>query len=172
MKIIFSLLSIAFSTFSFGQLLINNSKPDVYLDSNKIELEHFLFDQNKIEKFDIVKPAFDARTNTSGSIYITSQQPQGFNFLSYKKIKTKYFSNRTKPILLLLNGMFVKDPAKLNIDSSYISKIEVEEGEDYKELRKLYPSMVIVNVKLKSNNYYDFERGIYLNGLPLKTDPD
>ncbi len=170
MKIIFSLFSIVFSTFSFGQSLINSSKPDVYLDSNKIELEHFLFDQSKIEKFEIVKQIFDARTNTTGIIYITSKKPQFFNFLSYQQIKTKYFSGRTKPILLLLNGTFIISPAKLNIDSSYINKVEVETGEDYEELKSLYPTMAIVNIRL--NNKYLYERQIMLDGMPQNNLPE
>lgn len=170
MKIIFSLLSIVFSTFSFGQLLINNTKPDVYLDSNQIELEHFLFDQNKIEKFDVVKENSDARINTRASIYMTSKMPQSFDFLSYQQIKTKYFSDRTKPILLLLNGNFIKSPAKLNIDSSYINKVEVETGEEYKELKNLYPTMAIVNIIL--NNKYFLGRQIILDGMPKNNFPE
>ncbi len=170
MKIIFSLLSLVISTFSFGQLLINNTKPDVYLDSNKIELEHFLFDQNKIEKFEVLNNIFDARTNTTGRIYITSKKPQIFNFLSYQQIKAKYFSDRTKPILLLLNGNFVKSPAKLNIDSSYINKVEVETGEEYKELKNLYPTMAIVNIIL--NNKYFLGRQIILDGMPENNFPE
>lgn len=170
MKIMFSLLSIVFSTFSFGQLLINNSKPEAYLDSNKIELEHFLFDQNKIEKFEVVNNIFDARTNTTGRIYMTSKKPQTFNFLSYQQIKTKYFSDRTKPILLLINGTLIKSPAKLNIDSSYINKVEVETGEEYKELKNLYPTMAIVNIRL--NNKYLLGRQIILDGMPENNLPE
>lgn len=172
MKLIVGLLCIVSSTFSFGQIKLNNNKPFVYLDSNRIDLEHFLFDQNKIEKVDVVKEAFDTRTNTSGSIYITSKQSQSFNFLSYKQLKSKYFSDITKPILLLLNGNFIKSPAKLNIDSSYISKVEVEAGEDYSELRKLYPAMAIVNIKLKNINFNKADRQFFLDGMPAKNFPE
>ena len=163
-------MGLCFSIISFAQLKIYDNKPSVYLDSTKIELEYFLFDQNKIEKFEVVKNHFATQTNNSGSIYITSKQPQNFNFLSYKEIKRKYFSNKTKPVLLLLNGNFVKNFAKINIDSSYISKVEVETGDDFMELKNIYPNMAIVNIKLKNFNFPD--RQIILQGLPSKSDPE
>ena len=170
MKIIFCFLSLGLSIISFAQLKLYGNKPSVYLDSTKIELEYFLFDQNKIEKFEVVKNHFTTPTNNSGSIYITSKQPQNFNFLSYEEIKRKYFSDKTKPILLLLNGNFIKSAAKINIDSSYISKVEVETGDGFEELKNIYPNMVIVNIKLKNFNFPD--RQIILQGLPSKSYPE
>jgi len=101
MKIIFCFLGLGLSIISFAQLKLYDNKPSVYLDLTKIELEYFLFDQNKIEKFEVVKNNFASSTNNSGSIYITSKQPKNFNFLSYVEIKRKYFSDKTKPILFL-----------------------------------------------------------------------
>ena len=170
MKIIFCFLGLGLSIISFAQLKLYDNKPSVYLDSTKIELEYFLFDQSKIEKFDVVKNHFTTPSNNSGSIFITSKQPQNFNFLSYKEIKRKYFSDKTKPILLLLNGNFIKSAAKINIDSSYISKVEVETGDDYEELKNIYPNMAIVNIKLKNFNFPD--RQIILQGLPSKSYPE
>ena len=170
MKIFFCFLSLGLSIISFAQLKLYDNKPSVYLDSTKIELEYFLFDQSKIEKFDVVKNHTAIPTNNSGSIFITSKQPKNFNFLSYKEIKRKYFSGKTKPILLLLNGNFIKSAAKINIDSSYISKVEVETGDDYEELKNIYPNMAIVNIKLKNFNFPD--RQIILQRLPSKSDPE
>ena len=170
MKISLSLLSIVISTFSFGQINFNNHKPSVYLDSNRIDFEHYLFDQNKIEKIDVVKQAFDAGTNTSGSVFITSKQPNTINFLSYEQIKSKYFSGKTKSVLFLINGKFIKNFEKINIDESYISKVEVETGDDYRELKNIYPNMAIVNIKLK--NFDLSEREIILQGLPSNSYPE
>ena len=172
MKIIFCFLGLCFSIISFAQLKIYDNKPSVYLDSAKIELEYFLFDQSKIEKFDVVKNHTLIPTNHSGSIFITSKQPKNFNFLSYEEIKRKYFSDKTKPILFLLNGNFVKSASKINIDSSYISKVEVETGADYEELKNLYPSLAIVNIRLKNINYINDERQISLQGMPPKDLPE
>ena len=74
MKIIFWFLSLGFSTISFAQLKLYDNKPSVYLDSAKIELEYFLFDHNKIEKFDVVKNHSATLTNNSDRIYITHRQ--------------------------------------------------------------------------------------------------
>ena len=170
MKIIFCFLVLWLSIISFAQLKLYDNKPSVYLDSTKIDLENFLFDQNKIEKIDVVKQAFDPRTNTSGSVIITSKKTNSFNFLSYEQIKSIHFSDKTKPILLLLNGNFIKSAAKINIDSSYISKVEVETGEDYEELKNIYPNMAIVNIKLKNLNLSD--RQFILQGLPSNSYPE
>ena len=160
------------STISFAQSKSYDNKPSVYLDSTKIELEYFLFDQNKIDKFEIAKNHFTSTTKNLGSIYITSKQRKGFNFLSYFEIKRQYFSNITKPILLLVNGNFIKTFTKINIDSSYISKVEVEIGDDYEELKNIYPSLALVNIQLKNLNYKISERQISLQGLPLKNLPE
>ena len=172
MKIIFWLLSLGFSMISFAQPKFYDENPTVYLDSTKIELEYFLFDQNKIHNIDIVKKPFSTPTKNSGMIYITSKQPNNFNFLSYVEIKRKYFADKTKPILLLLNGIFIKSPTKIHIDSSYISKVEVETGDDYEELKNLYPYLAIVNIKLNNINYINGDRQISLHGLPSKNLPE
>ena len=49
MKIIFCFLGLGLSIISFAQSKLYDNKPSVYLDSTKIELEYFLFDQNKIK---------------------------------------------------------------------------------------------------------------------------
>ena len=170
MKIIFCFLVLWLSIISFAQLKLYDNKPSVYLDSTKIDLENFLFDQNKIEKIDVVKQAFDAGTNTSGSVFITSKQPNTINFLSYEQIKSKYFSGKTKSVLFLINGKFIKNFEKINIDESYISKVEVETGDDYRELKNIYPNMAIVNIKLK--NFDLSEREIILQGLPSNSYPE
>ena len=170
MKIFFCFLSLGLSIISFGQLKLYNNKQSVYLDSTKIDLENFLFDQNKIEKIDVIKQAFDPRINTSGSVIITSKKTNSFNFLSYEQIKSKYFSGKTKSFLFLINGKFIKNFEKINIDESYISKVEVETGDDYRELKNIYPNMAIVNIKLK--NFDLSEREIILQGLPSNSYPE
>ena len=85
MKIIFCFLSLGLSIISFAQLKLYGNKPSVYLDSTKIDFEYFLFDQNKIEKFEVVKNYFTAQTNNLGSIYITSKQPKNLIFFLMKK---------------------------------------------------------------------------------------
>ena len=72
--------------------------------------------------------------------------------------------------MLLLNGNFIKNFAKINIDSSYISKVEVETGNDYEELKNIYPNMAVVNIKLKNLNFPD--RQIILQGLPSNSYPE
>ena len=150
MKIIFCFLALGFSIVSFAQISFYHNKPFVYLDSIQIDLEYYLFDQIKIARVDVVKNKIETQTNNSGSIYITSKHPQSFNFLSYEEIKRKYFFDNTKPILLLLNGNLIKSAAKINIDSSYIRKVEVDKGEDFKELKNIYPNMAVVNIELKN----------------------
>ena len=74
--------------------------------------------------------------------------------------------------MLLVNGNFIKTFTKINIDSSYISKVEVEIGDDYEELKNIYPSLALVNIQLKNLNYKISERQISLQGLPLKNLPE
>ena len=44
---------------------------------------------------------------------------------------------------------FVKSAAHLNIDSYYISEVEVETGADNEALKDLYLPFAVVNIKLK-----------------------
>ncbi len=135
------------------------AKPKVFLDSIPVELEHIYFDTHKIKNIDVKK------VTPTGVIFITSKNPDNYNFLSYATIKARYFSNINKPILLLINGEFINDLTKVNIDSSYIFKIEVERGEDFKELKNLYPDFAIVNIKLNNINNTVGERQITLHGM-------
>ena len=49
--------------------------------------------------------------------------------------------------------MFIKNPSKINIDLSYIDKVEVENGADFEQLKNIYPDLAIVNIKLKNLNF-------------------
>ncbi len=189
MKIMLSFLGLAFSMFSHGQPLdkvksiptVFFSNPIVYFDSIPTRMELFYFDRNKIKSIINVQSKFDSTTNSSGKIYITSINPKDYNFLSFTDLKNKYIGNNKKPVLLLLNGNFIKNPTSIKIDSSYIYKVEVETGADFEELKNIYPLLSIVNIQTKNRaslngerqiNLNGPERQIFLNGLPNKSFPE
>lgn len=188
MKIILSLLGLGFSMLSFGQVLeklkasqiVYFSNPVVYFDSIPTRMEFFYFDRSKIKDVVSVQSKFDSSTNSSGKIYITSINPKNYNFLSFIDLKNKYIGNNKKPVLLLLNGNFIKNPTNINIDSSYIYKVEVETGADFEELKNIYPLLSIVNIQTRDAatlneqrqiNLQGPERNIFLNGLPNNSFP-
>ena len=140
-------------------------KAEAFLDSVPIELESSFFDVSKIESVDVTKNA------ASGRIYIKTKNPSNINFLSYSRIKNEYFSGIDKPILLLINGQFIKNFMLIKIDSAYIYNVEVESGENFEELKKLYPALAIVNIKLNNLNNKIGERQISLEGMPPKYNP-
>lgn len=157
------------------------SNPVVYFDSIPTRMELFYFDRSKIKDVVSVQSKFDSSTNSSGKIYITSKNPKDYNFLSFTELKSKYIGFNKKPVLLLLNGNFIKNPTQINIDSSYIYKVEVESGADFEELKNIYPLLSIVNIKTKNAatlnderpiNLNGPERQIFLNGLPNKNFPE
>ncbi len=189
MKIILSIFCLGFSFFSFGQVLEKLkglpvayfSNPVVYFDSIPTRMELFYFDKSKIKTIVNVQSVFDSSTNSSGKIYITSINPEDYNFLSFTDLKRKYIGTNKKPVLFLLNGNFIKNPTQINIDSSYIYKVEVESGADFEELKNIYPLLAIVNIKTKNAatlnderqiNLNGPERQIFLNGLPNKSSPE
>ena len=156
---------------SFGQSqTINNygavGKPKYYLDSINVEMEYYYMDMNKLEKVDVIKDV------VSGKIYMTLKNPKNFNFLSYSILKNTYFKKINKLVLLLVNGNFIKNPTKIKIDSSYIYKVEVENGDDFEELKNLYPSLAIVNIKLNNLNNKIGERPISFKGMPKANLPE
>ena len=189
MKIIFSLLSILFSTLSFGQVKPNVKSlvtaffidPVVYFDSIPTRMGFFSLDTSAIKTITRIQGKFDAFSNSTDAIYITSKNPSDHTFLSFFDLKNKYVGNNKKPILLLMNGNFIKNPAQINIDSSFIYKIEVENGADFEELKNIYPSYSIVNIQTKiatslndqrNINMNNPVRQIFLNGLPNKSEPE
>ena len=189
MKIILSIFCLGVSFFSFGQLkesvkalsTVFISNPVVYFDSIPTRMELFYFDTIKIKSMVTVQGKFDSSTNSSGKIYITSKNPKDYNFLSFTDLKSKYIGSNKKPVLLLLNGNFIKNPTQINIDSSYIHKVEVESGADFEELKNIYPLLSIVNIQTKNRassnedrniNLHSPERQIFLNGLPNKSLPE
>lgn len=189
MKIILSLLGLVVTMLSYGQMLekLKNlpsayiSNPLVYFDSIPTRMEFFYFDRSKIKDVVSVQSKLDSSTNSSGKIYITSKNPHDYNFLSFTDLKNKYIGNNKKPVLLLLNGNFIKNPTQINIDSSYIHKVEVESGADFEELKNIHPLLSIVNIQTKNTAYINEqrninlngpERQIFLNGLPIKSLPE
>ncbi|MCY7293122.1 MAG: hypothetical protein LH615_13170 [Ferruginibacter sp.] len=180
MKIILSLFGMGFSLFSFGQmkesvkpLLTSYSyNPVIYFDSILTRMDFFYFDTSKIKSINFVKEVYDSVTNSSGKIYITSKNPKEYNFLSFTDLKNKFIGNNKKSVLLLINGNFIKNPSTINIDSAYIYKVEVESGDDFEELKNLYPNLAIVNIKLNNLNNKNGERAIYLQGIPMSNFPE
>ena len=172
MRFILSVVCICIWVSSFAQTKIgyeNNSagksKPMIYSDSILVAMEYTFMDVNKIENFDVKKDAL------SDKVYMILKNTERFNFFTYSDLKNIYFSKINKPILLLVNGNFVKNPAKINIDSSYIYKVEVESGNDFEELKNLYPDMAIVNIKVNNLNNKNGDRQISLQGMPLNSFP-
>lgn len=189
MKITFSWFSLLFSTLSFGQIKPDlNSLPTslfmdpvVYFDSIPTRMGFFSFDTSQIKSITRVEKKFDGLTQSSAGIYISSKNPRNHKFLSFFDLKNKYVGNEKKPILLLINGNFIKNPSQINIDSAYIYKVEVESGDDFEELKNIYPSLAIVNIQTKVetslNNQRNInlnspQRQIFLNGLPNKSEPE
>ena len=140
-------------------------KPEIYLDSILINLDECVFDSDKIKSIDIMKGA------GSNKVYIKTKDPKNISFLSYATFKNDYFAGIDKPILFLINGQFVKNFVQIKIDANYIYHIEVESGEDYNELKKIYPSYAIINIKLKNVNNSIGERLISLDGMPSRNTP-
>ncbi|MCY7292114.1 MAG: hypothetical protein LH615_08020, partial [Ferruginibacter sp.] len=140
--------------------------PIFYLDSVPVEMEYTYLDVNNIERVEVIKDA------VTGKVYMTSKNTKSFNFLSYSILKNTYFNEINKPVLLLVNGNFIKNPLKINIDSSYIYKVEVECGVDFEELKNLYPNLAIVNIKINNLNNKIGERPIFLQGMPLNNFPE
>ena len=172
MRFILSVVCICIWVSSFAQTKIgyeNNSagrtKPMIYSDSILVAMEYTYMDMNNIERVTVKKDA------VSDNLYITPKNNYRFNFLTYPDLKSIYFSKITKPVLLLVNGNFAKNSAKINIDSSYIFKVEVESGNDFEELKNLYPDMAIINIKVNNLNNKNGERQISLEGMPLNSFP-
>ena len=186
MKIFFSLFSILFSTFSFGQVNANLTSfptslfidPVIYFDSIQTRSGFFSFDTIEIKSITRVEKKFDGLTQSSPEIYISSKNPHNHKFLSFLDLKARYIGNDKKPVLLLLNGSFIKNPSEISIDSAYIYKVEVESGADFEELKNIYPLLTIVNIQtnnLKDQRIIDFstpQRQIFFYGLPNKSEPE
>lgn len=169
MKILFFTLFLISSKFSEGQLsnvtqTLSDFSPRVFVDSVQTKLNYFIFDTNKISSIDIQKSTSDDLIPPVDRIYITSKFPGDYNFLSYRDLKEKYFRNTTKPVLLLVNSIFLKNPSAINIDSSFIYNVEVDTGADFEELKNMFSSRTIVNIQTK-NGEREHYRPVMMHGM-------
>src|SRR5688500_15547949 len=101
-----------------------NWRPLVYLDSILLT-GNSVFDPNKIASLNVVKNYYDSTKLIHGKIFITSNDPKSFNFLTISDITTTYKSATKTPTIFMLDNEFLKDITTFTIDSSYILKVEI-----------------------------------------------
>lgn len=142
------------------------TNPIFYVDSIPTEREFFIWDTDKISRVNIVKTSFANLTHGKDQIHITSKNKGDYNFLSYSDLKEKYFRYTSKPVLLLINSIFVKNAAAINIDSSHIYNVEVDTGADFEELKNIFTSRTIVNIQTKNGDRSENYRPVMMHGMP------
>ncbi len=163
MKILYTILVMLFSltaicqndNFRFrtdGNQLKFEYPPKVFLDSMLIPFDYVKqIKPNDIESISVVKSAFNSTTMTEGELYIKLKKGSKHNFFNFANFKANYLPNNAKPILLMLNSVFINDYSTFVIDKNTIALVEIDNGADINPIKNIYPNNTIVNILTKES---------------------
>jgi hypothetical protein len=122
---------------------------------------------NDIQNVSILKHIYDSITNSEGKIYIELKKGKCIKLFDFASFKLKYVSNPTKPILLMLNSVFIKDYTNFVIDEKTIAKVEIDKGADIEPIKNIYPNNCIVNILTSESFNRNSVSQVLLNGAAL-----
>lgn len=159
-QLLFTLLTfISINAFSQSKTLNNN--PVYFLDSVRVTTLG-IFDPNKIDNINVVREKDPTAPN--GKIFITSKNPESFNFLSAHDIaKANNIPAKTISIFMLDNEV-IKDTATFKIDSSYILRVDIIKASEIKYLPHNIPSLVILKIITATKDNIDKQNTIRIRG--------
>jgi hypothetical protein len=174
MKIGYSIFILLFSLSSIGQTIRLRCDgkqancefvPKVFVDSMLIPFDYLnKIVPNDIESISVVKTKVDSVIMTHGEIYIKLKNGSTYNFLNFANFKAKYLPTPSKPILLMVNAVFVNDYANFIIDENSIRKVEIENGADITAVKNIYPNNTVINILTKESFNRNSVSQTLLNG--------
>jgi hypothetical protein len=153
MKLFLTLLGFLLFVTGIAQVNIavtGTHKPLVFVDSVQTSFEYFTISTADIESVNVIPGDYDPISQTKGKIYIKTKNPQSHIFVSIADFTNRYASTSSKPLLLLFNGRIIPPGNEKNhLDASGIIEIEIEKGPDYEQLKNIYASRKIINIKTR-----------------------
>lgn len=116
--------------------------PECYVDSVRISSFN-LFDHDKIEKVNVVKPDASA---PGGKVYISIKKSTPVKWVTIKDICTKYHLEDSTAYLFMLNDNFIKDTALFRIDADYVLSVEIIKASEIENLPNNFPDAKILKL--------------------------
>jgi hypothetical protein len=143
-------------------------QPMLFVDSMHVPLEMLSkLNPNDIQEVSVVKNGYDSISKTDGKIYVFMKKGKSIKLFDFASFKLKYLSNSAKPILLMLNSVFIKDYTNFVIDEKTIAKVEIDKGADIEPLKNIYPNNCIVNILTNESFNRNSVSQVLLNGAAL-----
>jgi hypothetical protein len=166
MKCIVTCSLLFFTSLFFGQKN-KISDPAVFFDAKLISMKTLEFlDPNKIETINIIKK--DTTINTisyRGQLYITSKNPEQYDFISLEEIKADFTKIKSNDVVYMINGKFIKENIEIiKLDRNYILDVEVSYSNDFSNLRKSDTKFGIINILMKTKVNLNSKNKILIRG--------
>lgn len=166
MKYLLNFSILFFTTLFFGQNT-KTEEPAVFIDSNLIARNAIEYiNQNEIESVNVVKK--DTIINAvlfRSQLYITSKNPEKYDFLTLEKIKNKFTKIKSNDVIYMVNGAFIKDNIDtFKLDRNYIFAVEVTNSEAFYNFRKSDTKFEIINILGKTRENLENKNKILLRG--------
>ena len=144
----------------------------IYVDSTILSFETLSrINPNDIEKVNVEKTNYDPITNTKDKIFVTLKKANQLDLYNFASFKEKYIPQNAKPILLMVNAIFINNYATFSISKNSILEVEIDKGNDILPIKHLYPKNTIVNIRTINNANLNSNSNILLNGMPTRNEP-
>lgn len=166
MKFFLTISILFFTSFIFGQ---NNTveEPAMFFDSKLVSSASMQsIDPNEIKTVNVIKKDTTINGFTyRGQINITSKNPKKYDFISLEQIKSEFTKIKSKDVIYMLNGSFIKDNIEtFKLDRNYILKVEVTNSEAFYNLRKSDTKFDIINILGKTKENLENKNKVLLRG--------
>ena len=166
MKCIITCSLLFFTSLFFGQKNKIND-PAVFFDTKLISMKTLEFlDQDKIETINVIKKDTTIHTiSYHGQLYITSKNPEQYDFISLEEIKADFTKIKSNYVVYMINGKFIKENIEIiKLDRNYILDVEVSYSTDFSNLRNSDTKFGIINILMKTKVNLNSKNKILLRG--------
>jgi len=163
MKTLIILFWLSVSLVTYGQQKTKPAaewQPIYFLDSTIVELSQLHFDPDKLAEIKVDGNYYDSAKQIHGKVFITSKQPNSYNFLTIHDIAKTYYNGNYSPIIFILDNDLLKDTLNFKIDSSYVLKIELIKATEIDYLKNTFPNLIILKIVTRTKENIDKQNQI------------
>lgn len=104
-----------------------------------------------IKDVNVSKDFVDKENNVYGAIYITTKNPNTYNFIGLDAIKKAYQIVTSGLTIYMVDKEFIQDTQYFKLPSSLIYSVNIIKGSEFDNLKNDFPNLSIVKITTKAN---------------------
>ncbi|WP_139259791.1 hypothetical protein [Flavobacterium xinjiangense] len=141
--------------------------PAIFFDTKLISIKTLEFlDPDKIETINVIKKDTPInKVSYHGQLYITSKNPEQYDFISLEEIKADFTKINSNDVVYMINGKFIKENLEnIKLDRNDILDVEVTNSEAFYNSRKSDAKFDIINILGKTKENLENKNKILIRG--------